>query len=240
MDQYTQHHRPMITEALLTRFAKWIYKARMKDILSAALRLCALVAVPALIFAPQFLFGLISSSVDWKTGAVIVWIVSFFYGRNCMRWAKRKKYSGNQNTYEGIPIDELSTFIMDNLHFRRLEAMKHFGMSKKKHDRIAKLLEKHEVLVRGPNNSRVLQDQVTREILVRQLRDKFPMRFNVAGGNWSDKDSSYESYLHSQDTEQRKKEQNIKRLERKELKLKNNIQERQLNPLFIRRQLVLE
>lgn len=241
MENTTQHHRLTISHALAMRLAKWLYKARMKDVINAIIRLCAFITVPLVILAPQFLLGILAASIDWKTGAVITWVIAWFYGRNSIRWYKRRKNTGNQHTYEGVPVDELVSFIMENEHFRRHEAMKRFGMSKKKHDRIAKKLESCGLLVRGENNSRILQKFVTREILVRQLRDKFPMRWSESGQQWSDKDSSFEQYLHDRDKAAREEQLKIERLQRKKKKLSQEVkeQEQQLDSVFTSRLLMV-
>lgn len=238
----TTHQRLTVGTALEARLARFAYKTRAKDLLKRCARLGAFLAVTAAIVAPHAVLGYLAAVITVKSVAVTVWIVAFLYGRAIMRWCRRRSLGGNQHTYEGIEIDALASFIIENKHFRREESMRHFGMSKKKYERIARKLDDVELLVRGPNNSRVLQEAVTREILVRQLRDGFKMRWNAAGGQWTDADSRFESYLHARDRDERRAQEKVERLQKQKQRLQRDVdeQEAMLNPLFTRRALTLQ
>src|SRR2546423_15708746 len=100
--------------------------------------------------------------------------------------------------------------------------MKHFGISQDKHALIAKELERHSILVRGENNARVL-NEITREELVRQLRDKFPLVWSEPSHAWAERNGTFERWAMEKDRKERDEQEKGARLARKKAKLKDEV-----------------
>lgn len=81
------------------------------------------------------------------------------------------RWHGQTEVIEGIPKDELMLFIFETGAFKLQEAQKKFGISRRTHDRIARRLEDSGIFVRGKDNARVLNPEVTREHLAAILAD---------------------------------------------------------------------
>lgn len=76
-----------------------------------------------------------------------------------------RKYPEGVKTIEGVPDYEILHHLFMAQSFKREEVLKKFNMSARRFDKLAKKLEEIGVLVRGENNSRVLNNEFTREEL---------------------------------------------------------------------------
>lgn len=75
-------------------------------------------------------------------------------------------------TIEGIPIDELLDHLFEVQTFKRNDIEAKFGIPRNKFTRLAKKLDNLNVLSRGENNSRVLNEEFTRKELFSILEGK--------------------------------------------------------------------
>lgn len=187
--------------------------------------------------APQFMWGYVVATATWKGAALtkIICIVgAFCYYRHMIRlwnWIRarrnRKDPDGNQHTYHGIPIEQMADYLIEQKGFPREQAIVHFGISRKRQFKIADELEKHHVLERGECHARVLNGKITREQLVRQLRDKFPLAWSDSLQEWGERKGSFETWILQKDAAERRDQEQAERLERKVGRLQRKREELQ-------------
>ncbi len=137
------------------------------------------------------------------------------------RMSTKKEKTGNQHTYEGIPLDTFASYLCEQGAFTT-NAIKDLGLSQRKWAKIADQLEHSGILKRGENNSRVLSD-IDRPTLVRQLRDGFPLVFDPVGKTWCEKRGSFDTWVLAKERREEKEKEKGERLERKAEKMRANI-----------------
>jgi hypothetical protein len=70
---------------------------------------------------------------------------------------------------EGIPTLELIDYLFNNQSFKRDDIEAVFGIPRNRFDILAKKLDDLKVLVRGANNGRVLNPEMSRQEIVQIL-----------------------------------------------------------------------
>ena len=70
-----------------------------------------------------------------------------------------------KDAIDGVEKSDLISFLLKNKWFPFMNAKMQFGISPKDHKKIGDNLERVGVLVRGENNARILNENVTRETL---------------------------------------------------------------------------
>lgn len=70
-----------------------------------------------------------------------------------------------KDAIDGVEKSDLISFLLDHKWFPFVNAKMEFGLSPKDHKKIGDNLERVWILVRGENNARILNENVTREML---------------------------------------------------------------------------
>lgn len=95
----------------------------------------------------------------------------------------------NSAEWFGIPIIEIADYIFSEKKFPRAEIMERFGVSRSVADSMAGELSQVDILVRGENNSRVLNGQFSRSdivsILSTNVDNKLEKLFRKVTGGYS-------------------------------------------------------
>lgn len=118
-------------------------------------------------------------------------------------------------------MDELASYLLQSGSFTT-DAMQRLALPQRKWAKIADELEGHGILKRGENNARVLAE-ITREELVRQLRDGFPLVHDPVSKTWVEKRGSFDQWVLQKERAEKKEQEQRDRLERKEDRLRKNI-----------------
>lgn len=226
--EYVPH---TFSRAFRSKAVGWVEKRDLSAMRNSLLRTLSLLAIVAGIIAPEFTLGYLSAFARSRYAVATCVVLAFWYWPLAVaayQWVAKKRAgrapkerTGNQHTYRGIPIEEMADYLMENQAFP-VGAGAHFGVGQKTWARIAKELEDNDVLVRGENNARVL-NEIDRAQLVQQLRDNFPLAFS--GGEWVSKEGSYHLYLRDQERREQKERDGTAKIERKRDRLREEIKE---------------
>jgi hypothetical protein len=217
------HVRMTLRRVLYVKFLRWVDKASWQKLgASLTTALCALGIVAAVI-APQFILGALYSATTWhgyRIPLVCASLAVFFFGSSAWRTFQklrvRRARTGNQNTWNGVPVDEMASYLLEQKQFTREHAMAALHISREKYDTMAKELEGRDVLHRGENNARVLTP-ITREQLCLQLTQKYPLVYDQERSEWVQRDGAFAQWtLNREQKEQRELDQRRKRVERLE------------------------
>ncbi len=215
--QPTPPRRTLVGELRL-KFLDWVRQTPLRTQLRTLAGVVFLAGVVLAFLFPAFVAGMLLDVLQWngyKVPAMLLTVALCVKGKGIIRWANRvrmKRLGANQHTYHGLPVDELASYLVERRNFTREDACAKFGVSWKKHQRIADELEHHQVLVRGENNARVL-NAITREQLVRQLREDFPLAF--ADGEWVERRGNYHQFLRDKERADQKERERVERLEKR-------------------------
>lgn len=147
----------------------------------------------------SFLAGLISSfltapdatqtalyaAMQWKNGLLtaIVWSVALvFYSPKLFKFIVQQivgliEFFSDQTiesdeTIEGIPVTEMVDHLFEEQSFKRDDVESKFGIPRNRYQRLAEKMEELDILTRGENNSRVLNDDMTRAEVIEHLKGK--------------------------------------------------------------------
>jgi hypothetical protein len=240
MDRTQIHHHPTITAALARKFAAWVEKSTVGHIVKTLGRFLLLAIMIAAWVAPSFAFGMLSAvAMNTKTAGIIAIVVVFFRARAFTRWVARarvKRRAANQHSWNGVPIFELADYILQNQRFT-FEARADLHLAQKQWSRMAKELDGRGVLYKSPeaNNARVLRP-ISREQLVRQLRDGFPLVWSEEKRDWIERNGPWRIWLGDQERKEQATRATISKLERKRKKLRAEVDALSPTPGFVRRQ----
>lgn len=186
--QAEREHRPVkpttILGAFKKKFANYLYETPLKQIFYRFLYLCFGVGIGVAIVFPSAMVAFLENGFAFKNYVLpklALWCVLFAYWRHLLSAPRKTRVLFNrmkrkltkEKTIDGIPAMELADYLIRNKSFKREGlngARETFGLSMKKYNRIAQNLEKTGVLVRGDNNSRVLDETWTRQTLVDFLK----------------------------------------------------------------------
>lgn len=69
----------------------------------------------------------------------------------------------------GVPVIEIVGYLFDHGNFSREDVCNNFAITRKEYSEIVEVLDIHNILVRGENNSRVLNSLMPREMVVNIL-----------------------------------------------------------------------
>lgn len=228
-------NRPTLLRVLHNRFLLWLQDASMHKIRRAAWRVSCVIGVVLWFATPQFILGILYASATFhgymlpKAASILF---ALFYGRQCVRWSRRllkSRATGNQHTFEGLPIDELAGYLMESQRFTRDDAMRRLGISQPKHKKIAALLEQCGVLQRGECNALELRT-ISREQLVTQLRGlsekkAAPLVHDETRNEWVERDGSFSKWILDRERGEGKRQEKLDRLERRIEKRRGELRE---------------
>lgn len=189
-------------------------------------RALVLAGLCTFVCAPSFALGIFFAGAQWHGAAltkIAILTFAFIHYRAAFRlwrWARatvrrRGDPTGNQNTYHGMPVDELVTWLIEKKNFLREDVIRHFAISRKRQFKIAAELEKHGMLVRGESNSRILHPKISREQMVRQLREGFPLAWSEEQQEWCDRTGSAFHFFVDREHKEKQDKERADRLQRK-------------------------
>lgn len=229
MNTENSHPRLSLRRVLWVKFLRWIEKSPLQSLWWSLIRCLTLLLGLCAIIAPSFTVGMLTASFQWNNYRVPLCLAVILLTVNVKRlWqlrklftARQRKLQPNQHTYQGIPVDEFASYLLQHGAFTT-EAMNRLALPQRKWAKIADELEKNGILKRGENNARVLAE-ITREDLVRQLRDGFPLVFDEVGKTWVERRGSFDRFLLDRERKEKKEAEQRERLERKEDRMRKNI-----------------
>lgn len=225
------HPKTSVLRVFRKKFVEWLDGASGEALTKAGFRLFALVVIAGLWFAPRESFGILQAVVEWRNYRIPLFlgtvIVAFRWKRAWLflKRTRLKSRANNQHLYHGIPVGEFASWLLEERAFKMEPAMKKWGLSQNAYSRIAEELEEHGVLTRGEKNARVLRD-ISREDLVRQLRDKFPLAWSDERQMFYEINGTMERWAISQDFKRRRLDEETGKKERKKERLEEQIEEK--------------
>ena len=221
--------RKTLRGVLYNEFLAWIERSPFRRLAKITLATSTLAVLSLLAWSPRLFLSLLlflMDSVSYKVPLVLAPFLMLMNARRIWRLLKRtriKMRTGNQHTLHGVPIPELATFLIESGSFKRVAAMKKFGLTQPAYVKIAEVLDERQLMIRGDNNARVLRT-VSREQLVRQLTTN-DLMWDEVNNEWTDKHDSYGRWLRAEGFKSRKLKEETERGERKLEKIKEQIQE---------------
>lgn len=229
MNTENSHPRLSLRRVLWVKFLRWIEKSPLTSLWKTSLKCLTLALVLCAVSAPSFTLGLLTASAQWNNYRIPLCLATILMTVNATRlWrfakrlsVRRGKLQPNQYTYQGIPVDDLASYLQRNGAFGT-DAMQRLALPQRKWAKIADELEGHGILVRGENNARVLAE-ITREELVRQLRDGFPLVHDPVSKTWVEKRGSFDQWVLARERKEAKEKEQTERQERKADRLRKNI-----------------
>lgn len=78
----------------------------------------------------------------------------------------------SDDTIEGIPVTEMVDHLFVEKSFKRDDVETAFGIPRNRYQRLAEKMEELDILIRGENNSRVLNPEMTRAEVIEHLKGK--------------------------------------------------------------------
>jgi hypothetical protein len=78
----------------------------------------------------------------------------------------------SDETIEGIPVTEMVDHLFEEKSFKREEIEGKFGIPRNRYQRLAEKMEDLDILTRGENNSRVLNEEMSRAEVIEHLKGK--------------------------------------------------------------------
>lgn len=217
---------------LWVKFLRWIEQSPSTSLLALSMK-CSMLALALLaVLAPSLMLRILWAAYEWNGHRIPLCLGTIALTASaprCFRFvraysARRRKSraNGSAPTYEGIPCDELTTYLFEHQTFGT-DAMNDLALAQRKWRRIADQLETNAVLVRGENNARVLNPAIDRATLTRQLRDGFPLVWDPIGKTWAERRGSFDTWTLAKDRAEAKEKARIEKLARKEKKLRAKI-----------------
>lgn len=169
----TAYKRPSLLGAIAKKYIEWLVRLSGKGLVIHITELVIGVFVVVFSVSQNFAIFLFLSLLGYvgKPILAILAIFLLFRWRMVRSFFRRKKreFSGNQHTMNGVPKDELLHLLFDTGGFRLEDAHKRLGMSRKNFDPLARTLERFGVLVRGEKNARVLSPRFSRHQIRRMI-----------------------------------------------------------------------
>ena len=239
--QPEQSHRVTLSGVLWIKILRWVDQATSTDAMKALRRTAVFSLLIFAIFAPQFLLGTLLASFQWNGGKIPLFcglLLMTFNAKRSYLWLRRRavrKRSANQHTYHGLPVSEFASFLLKSNGFKLADAEK-LALSRNKYDAITEELDKAGITVKGKDNARLLRP-ISLEQLVTQLRDNFPLMWDEAHNEWTDKEDAYGRYLRAEGFKSRRLTEEVQKGERKLARIKKEIKketEQYVHPIFAR------
>lgn len=227
---HAEHSHPKLSlrRVVWVKILRWLDKATLRDLTKAGCKLSYTALLLIAVASPTYAAGVIVQAMQWNQYRIPLGIFIFFfvwYFPTLLRFCRKKKRStANQHTYEGIAIDELVTFLVERNGFPFKDATKDLGLTQPRWRKIAKALESAQILLRGDNNALVL-NTITREELVRQLRDSFPLVYSEHDKAWTERRSGFDSWLLQKERKEAKERNHEEKRKKKLKRLNKKIEE---------------
>lgn len=217
------HPRMTLRRVLYVKFLRWVDKSSWQRLSASLTTVVCAALIVAGVLVPNFILGTLYSAATWqgyRLPIVAAALIVFFFGssawRTLHRFRVKRARTGNQHTWNGVPVDEMASYLLEQQQFTREHAMAALHISREKYDVMAKELEGRDILRRGENNARVLTP-ITREQLCVQLTQKFPLVFDHERQEWVQRDGSFATWvLNREQKEQRELDQRRARVEKLE------------------------
>lgn len=216
-----------LTGVLWSKFLKWVDQSSLESIVKSLRNTATMALIVTLVCAPSFTIGYLTSAMQWngyKIPICIAVVTIAMNAKRIYRFIRRRSVrvkKGNQHTFHGYSVTELADLLTQTGGFKREDTQKRLAMSQTQYQRIGDELEKFDVLTRGESNARVLRP-ITREELVKQLRDGFPLAWDETRQAWLERDGAFERWTLDREWKQRqisddteKRERKLKRIEKK-------------------------
>lgn len=224
------HPRLSLRRVLYVKFLRWVEHASVSSLIKATLSFLTFLALLLLAAAPGFALGMFTAALHWRMSMrMIMLCASLLVVLNMKRFYRAVKRAyvsrerkGNQHTYRGIPLDDFVTYLFDKQAFTTA-AMSDLGLSQRKWAKMADELENGDILRRGENNSRIINDRMTREIAVKQIREGFPMVQDLRTGEWVEKRGKFDAWVLNRERQEAKRKEESDKLERKNERLRASI-----------------
>lgn len=231
-----QHHKaPTLRRVLWNKILSGIQEASWHRIAKQLLRTTVGVLLLIAVASPQFFVGAVfglAKAHGIRIGIYLASLGAFVYWRSAVRYLRRPR-KGNQHTFHGVPVDELASYLCEHQKFTREHAISTLALSQGKYAKIAADLKKHQVLAHGENNAHVLA-AISREQLVRQLRDKFPLVLDEHSGEWVERGGSYARYLLDRERDRQQREEKERKLDERIERKEEELRELAENPFVLR------
>jgi predicted XRE-type DNA-binding protein len=153
------------------KFVLWIDETPSKKILTKVVNIVLTMMLYFALKDPEMLIKKILSIISYEnySGVKIVSIYIVINNvsvlkkiyKNTKKYIESKKIKGE--LIEGIPVVELIDHLITEKNFKRSEIESKFGIPRHRYTNLAKKLEEVGVLIRGENNSRILNDDYARQ-----------------------------------------------------------------------------
>lgn len=174
-----QTEKQTITGILKDKITRHLAAHRAGQLARQAAELAAGGLFGAIVVSPDQVFNFLFETLKTQDFAPIKFCGVFFlfyFRKNIIRairsfrrdQAIKKMVQEREHLLDNIPAIELVDYLMRNRHFRRegVNGVRTtFGLTMERFNALAQKLESNGVLVRGPNNGRILADHWTRQTL---------------------------------------------------------------------------
>lgn len=176
----TATETPTLRQVLWTKFVRFVEKTPLRAAL-APIGLSFLAGLlSSLLVAPDAFSDTFTTIMAWRDGVVPItaWSFAFVFGiRPAYRFAAgaiaRLFERGEEaETIEGIPTGELIDHLFEHKSFKRQEIEAKFAIPRNRYSELAERMESVGILIRGENNSRVLNPAYSRERVAEHLVGK--------------------------------------------------------------------
>ncbi len=213
-------HRRSLAGVLWGKFLGWVEKASAESLWKATRRTAIVVLILFLSMAPSFTIGYLTAAAKWNGYRLPIFfglLTLILNAKRIYRFVRRRSFSikrGNQNTFLGFSVTELADLLTETQAFKREDTSKRLAMSQTQYQKIGNELEKYGVLVRGESNARILRP-ISREELVKQLRENFPLAWDETRQAWFERDGQFERWTLNNEWKQRRISEDTEKRERK-------------------------
>lgn len=221
--------RLTLRRVIWVKFLRYVEGTKLPTLRKHFVRFSTFFLTVFAIAFPQLALGILYGTLSHYSAPLLrLSIIPIAYAtyRLAKIYAKRRKRSGsNEHSYNGVSVDEFATFLIETGGFKFKDVQKRFGFSQDKYKKIGDQLEGHAVLVRDDNNARVL-NTITREELVMQLRDNFPMVYSEHEKQWTPRRGTFDTWVLDRERREAKERERGEKKERKIKRLDKAIQKR--------------
>ena len=175
MEQLLQTKQETISSILWGKFLRNIRNTSLKEYFSITCSIVATGGLTILFLRPDLLITsgvFLYSSGNYLLPKLLLSALIVFKGPKVYRWIRKRNRVMSGMTLESIPISELLDHLFTEQSFKREEIKKKFGLAHHRYNILAQKLEDLKVLNRGPNNSRVLNTEYSRQDIAGILEGK--------------------------------------------------------------------
>lgn len=175
MEPQKQKQKITVIQAIIIKIAQNIHDSTFGEILRFLGGVIIVLALTYLLTFPRHAWATLSTFFQLKNLIVPKFILSVVLVRSfpkIYKFIKSKKpryETVDENQIEGIPTVELIDHLFETQSFKRGDVEYKFNIPRNRYQRLAEKLESNGVLVRGENNSRILNEEVRRQDIVKML-----------------------------------------------------------------------